>query len=113
MEKQHYNHWNHLVYYVSNVYTATSKFNPGEPGMLGEKIRRSAISLSSGVNILNEDYKQDQDIDKIYPVLSEISVLETYLQLAKDHKILKDTSLLDEKLDEVKRVLHGLVGDGE
>ncbi len=113
MEKQLNNHWNQLVYYVSNVYSATSKFKPGEPSMLGEKIRRSAISLTAGVNILNENHNQDAGFDKIYPVLSTVSVLETYLQLAKDYNILNDTSLLDEKLNMLKRVLEGLMRERE
>lgn len=113
MEKQHYNNWNQLGYYVSHVYNATQKFKAGEPKALCEKIRRSAISLTAGVNILNEKPEHDANEDKIYPVLSSISVLETYLQLAKDYKLLKDTSVLDEKLDEVKRQLHELLGEKE
>lgn len=111
MQKENYAHWNQLVYYVSNVYSATKKFKPGKPGELGEKIRRTVISISSGVNEFQEQQKEDRDLSRIYPILSSISVLETYLQMAKNYKFLKDTSVLDEKLDEVKDVLYKLLGD--
>lgn len=115
MEKQNYDQWNHLVYYVSQVYTATKKFKAGKPGELGEKIRRTAVSLSAGVNSFqeNQNQKQEPDLLKIYPILSSINVLETYLLLAKSQKFLKDTSVLNEKLNEVKKELYGLLDAGK
>ena len=106
MEIHNYASWNQLVYYVSSVYHATRKFKPGEPGQLQEKIRRTAISLSVDFNTCYPDDDFQGGKARIYPILSSISVLETYLQLAKKYKLLKDTSVLDEKLAEVKEILN-------
>ena len=108
MEKQNYADWNQLFYYVSHVYNATKKFKAGEPRVLSEKIRRSAVSLSADMNLFREEQSSGAKLCRVYSILSSISVLETYLQLAKHYKLLKDTSVLDEKLDEVKEVLHGV-----
>jgi four helix bundle protein len=113
MKKENYYHWNQLVYYVSNIYSATKKFKAGDASGLGEKIRRTVISLSAGVNNLPELPQEKPDISKVYPILSSISVLETYLQMAKNNKILKDTSVLDEKLDEVKETLYRMLGKNQ
>lgn len=110
MKKENYYHWNQLVYYVSNVYAATKKFKAGESSELGEKIRSTAISISADVNDFQKQELKKPDLSKVYPILSSISVLETYLQMAKKNKILKDTSVLDEKLGEVKEVLNRMLG---
>lgn len=116
MQKENYNAWNQLVYYVSDVYTATKRFRAGRSGNLGREIRRTAISLSVKMNNLPQfntpsDEKSKADMSKVYPILSSISVLETYLQLAKKYNFLKDTSVLDEKLKEVKDQLYRLLGE--
>jgi four helix bundle protein len=112
MEKENYDHWNQLVYYVSHVYSATKKFKPGRPGELGEKIRRTAVSLTAGINGLPRLREENPDVSRIYPIISSISVLETYLQIAKEHKLLKDTRELDAELVEVKEALYRLLADG-
>jgi len=104
MENNYYQNWNRLVYYVSDVYAATNKFKAGKAKDLSAKIRKTAISITS-------DFNRPQEIDKsrIYPILSSVSVLETYLQMAKKYKFLKDTSVLDYKLEELKRTLNKML----
>ncbi len=104
MDKNYLQNWNRLVYYVSDVYSATNKFKAGKPKELGDKIRKTAISITA-------DFNDPREIDRtrIYPILSSISVLETYLHLARKYKFLKDTSLLDDKLDEVKVALNRML----
>lgn len=109
METKNYCDWNILVFYVSDVYGATKRFKAGNPAELGNKIRKTAVSLSASVNSMPVALKET-DFGRIYPILSSISVLETYLQLAKKQKLLKETSVLDEKLEEVKRALYRILG---
>lgn len=104
MDKNYFQDWNKLVYYVSDVYSATNKFKAGKPKELGDKIRKTAISITADFNS-----PQEKDRTQIYPILSSISVLETYLHLARKYKFLKDTSLLDEKLVEVKDALYRML----
>jgi four helix bundle protein len=109
MENSH--EWNKIVYYVSDVYKATKRFKAGEAERLGNKIRRSAISLSVAMNDLSINNKQG-NFTKLYPLLSSISVLETYLQLAKKQGFLKDTDVLNEKLSEIKISLQRIIHSG-
>jgi four helix bundle protein len=103
--------WNKIVYYVSDVYRATKCFKAGNAERLGNKIRQSAISLSVAMNDLSFNDKKG-DFARLYPLLSSISVLETYLQLAKKHGFLKDTEVLDEKLSEIKVSLQQIIQSG-
>ncbi len=104
MDKAYFQNWNKLVYYVSDVYSVTNKFKIEKSKDLGDKIRKTAISITADLN-----GPREADRTRIYPILSSISVLETYLQLAKKYKLLKDTSLLDDKLDEVKLALNRML----
>ncbi len=104
MENNYYQNWNKLVYYVSEVYAATNKFKAGDAKNLSDKIRKTAISITADFNRPGEIEKS-----KIYPILSSVSVLETYLQLAKKYKFLKDTSVLDDKLTELKGALNQML----
>ncbi len=112
METRNYQDWNRLVYYVSDVYRATKKFKPGEQLYLGEKIRKTVVSVSVGLNDMPRILEQS-DFAGIYPVISAISVLETYLQLAKTYGFLKDVSVLGENLAEIKEILYRLLGESE
>jgi len=111
MKNEQIQDWNQLVYYVSSIYSATKKFKAGAPGELREKIRRTAISISAHVNTFQKSRQVKPDLSKVYPILSSISVLETYLQLAKNYRFLKDTSVLDDQLEEVKVILYRLLGE--
>lgn len=104
MKNNYYQNWNKLVYYVSDVYTATNKFKAGSAKDLSDKIRKTVISITADLN-----RPQKIEKSKIYPILSTVSVLETYLQLAKKYKFLKDTSVLDNKLTELKGVLNQML----
>ena len=110
METQHYQDWNRLVYYVSDVYSATKKFKPGEQLFLGERIRKTAITVSVGLNDMPR-LVEKSDFARIYPVISAISVLETYLQLAKTYGFLKDVSVLGKNLSDVKDILYRIMDE--
>ena len=84
-------------------------FKPGAQYELGEKIRRTAISISADINDFGDSGGFYQDETKVYLVLSSFSVLETYLQLAKQYKLLKDTNVLDDKLERVRGEVYGLL----
>ena len=112
MEIQNYQDWNRLVYYVSDVYNATKKFKPGEQLFLAEKIRRTAVTVSVGLNSMPK-LVEESNFARIYPVISAISVLETYLQLAKTHGFLKDVSVLGKNLADVKDILYRILGEAK
>lgn len=109
MEKEKLTARSILLFFVSDIYGATKKFRAGEPAELADRIRKTAVSLSATVNSVPET-ADTSDFSRIYPILSSISVLETYLQLAKRHRFLKDTAALDEKLSEVKEALYKILG---
>ena len=106
MERENYRHLNQLLYYVSDIYRATKKFRFGEKDLLGKRIRRTAINISASMNNIEPQKSEMIKYTDIYPILSAVSVLETYLLIAREHKLLKDTSILNEKLDEVKDILY-------
>ena len=102
MEKTNYIPWSRLVYYVSSVYRVTGKFKPGIQHGLGERIRRTAVTISADVNGIGAGAAGNAEKSQLYLILSTLSVLETYLQIAKQHKLIKDTRVLDEELAEVR-----------
>lgn len=104
MKTENSHEWSSIVYYVSDVYRATKRFKAGEAERLGNKIRQSAVSLSVAMNDLLSENKE-KDLTRFYPLISSLSVLETYLHLAKRHGFLKDYSQLNEKLSEIKASL--------
>ncbi len=110
MEKISFNDWNSLVYLVSDVYGATKRLKAGNSGILCDKIRKTAVSITVRANETSPQ-SNNVDLSKIYPIISSISVLETYLQLAKRQKILRNIKSLEEKLREVKDLLHRKLGE--
>ncbi len=113
MEKENYQNWHQLIYYVSDIYKVTKKFRFGERGKLGSRIRRTAVNISASVNSVHPSQNEYYKYTDIYPILSAVSVLETYLLIAKENKLLSDTSVLDNKLDEVKEILYAYLEDKE
>ena len=102
MDSLNFTEWNSLVYLVSDIYGATKRFKVGEAGIFACQIRKSAVSLSALMNTTSPSELRKEDFSKIYPILSSIYVLETYLQLARRNRYIKNTDALEEKLNEVK-----------
>ncbi len=109
METLKYTERNRIMYYVSDVYRATRRFRPGDPAALAGRIRTAAVSISAGLNVLSLEGPEN-NTEKIYAVISAVSVLETYLQLARQYRLLKDDSLLNGELAELKRMLMRMNG---
>lgn len=108
MEKEKLQDWNRLVYVVSEVFARTHKLKTGPSLELGNRIRKAAIGISSSVNAL-PGILEESDFAKVYLILSAISVLEVYLEIAKKNRFLRNTEELDKRLSEVKRVLDRLI----
>lgn len=104
MHTENYMNWSRVYYLVSDVYKVTRRFQPGEQDVLGHRIRRTAIYLSSAVNTFPVSSRPDAG-KEICNILSAISVLESYLQLARKYGLMDDTSGLDHKLGEVREQL--------
>lgn len=113
MEAKKFDQWNQLVFYVHHVYRETKRFKPGVQSDLGGKIRTTAIRLAGDINGLNENEIVDSrdKKSKIYPIISAISVLETYLLMARRSKFLKDTALLNGELRRLKEGLMRMLGE--
>jgi len=113
MEANKLDQWNQLIFYVHHVYRETKRFKPGAQSDLGSRIRSTAIRLSGDINRLNEDDVVDyrEKKSKIYPIISAISVLETYLLIARNNKLIKDTELLNGELKSLKEGLMRLLGE--
>ncbi len=100
--------WNRLIYVVSEVYVRTHRLKTGPSRELGDRLRKTAIGISSSVNTLPKKLGRT-DFTKVYPILSAISVLEVYLEMARKNRMLRNTEDLDERLSEIKNVLNGLI----
>ncbi len=109
MDSIKYIDWNRVVYFVSDIYRLTQRFRPGDPAFLRDKIRSTAVNVTAGLNGISEAGNGMNTDDRIYSVISSVSVLETYLQLARQYGLLKDNSLLNGELQELKRILSGLL----
>ena len=105
MTSINYSDWNRIIYYVSNVYRETLRLKPGDASFLGERICHAAVSISVKMNCISPGSHPES----IYPILSSVSVLETYLQLAKEYGILKNVPALESELEEIRDTLCRLV----
>ena len=104
METPYYTDWNRVMYYISDIYRATKRFKTGDPAVLGDKIRTTAVSISAGLNAISTGQGPCNETT-VYSMISSVSVLETYLQLARQYGLLKDNRLLNGELLELKRIL--------
>lgn len=108
MKKTELQSWNNAITFVNDVYALTSHFPVGESEILRNRIRKASISLSVALNNLNTEYSKEYAPGNFYPVLSYISLLETYILIAGEHFINRDIKLLYQKLHSLKTKIENL-----
>jgi four helix bundle protein len=106
MENQH--HWNSMYYLVSEVYRSTGRIYSRDPENLTRRIRQTAISVSAAINESPASGTASAT-DKLCPVLSALSVLETYLELARKHGMIKEPRDLFQQILAIKRQLNSIM----
>ena len=110
--KENSESWNQIIYFVSDVYSITRKFPVGYPENLGMRMRRAAVAVSAGFNSYQEKIILQKKQELLYPLLSSIAILETYLVMAKNQCLGVDLDGIDEKLQKLKEGVKRLI-DGE
>ena len=105
MKKPDLQSWNNAITFVNDVYVLTGHFPGGEPETLSHRIRKASISLSAALNMLNTEYHAEDVRNNYYPVLSHISLLETYILIAGEYFFSREVKLLYQKLDTLKQMI--------
>ena len=100
---------NRILYFVSDVYSVTKRFPAGEPELISKKIRGAAVSVSAVLNLIPEVGSLKDDRQVLYSVLSSMAVLETYLLMSEKFCTYRDIREMDEKLQEVKKLVNTLL----
>ena len=110
MEKNSLQFWNRLVYYISDVGGGAPSLDPAFHSFAEPSRERRPVSLSISVNSM-PGIMDKVEFHRIYPIISAVSVLETYLIMGQNHGFLNDISDLNERLSELKNVLYSLLND--
>jgi four helix bundle protein len=101
--------WKASINLVKLVYGETEKFPPEEKFGLTSQIRRSCISIPSNIAEGATRKSKREFIQFLYIALASLSELETQLIISNDICMLDDFSLLDSKIDSIRRMLIGLI----
>ena len=101
--------WNQIVYFVSDIYSLTRKFPAGDTERLGMRMRRAAVAVSAVLNLTPEKWLLQKKHEHLYPLLSSIAILETYLVLAKNQCIGINLDEIDERLQRLKGVVNRMM----
>ena len=103
--------WNQIVYFVSDVYSITRKFPIGDTENLGMRMRRAAVAVSAAFNFFPAEMLILKKHEHLYPLLSSIAILETYLLLAKNQCLGVNLDGIDENLQKLKGMVVRLMDD--
>ncbi len=111
--QQDYYAWSRILYFVSDVYSVTKRFPVGESELFSKKIRGVAVSVSVALNSIPKNVSLRDERQMLFSVLSSISVLETYLLMSEKFCKFCDIREIDEKLQEVKKLVNALLEKAE
>jgi four helix bundle protein len=105
------NVWQESIKLVKDIYALTSTFPKEEVYSLTAQIKRAAISIPSNIAEGAARDSNKEYIHFLYIALGSVSELDTQLILAKDLNFIneKDFEIINKKLDEIGKMLSGLI----
>lgn len=106
MDKSEIQSWNFAVTFVTEVYTLTKQFPGGESETLSQRIRKTAISLSTIMNsLLNTENPSLSKHSSLYQLISLVFIMETYILIAGKYIFSNDVKILNQKLNTLKKLI--------
>lgn len=101
--------WVKSVEFVDAIYEIIDTFPYRENKALSDQLRRAAISVPSNIAEGAARHYKKEFIQYLYQAFGSLSEIETQLIIAKNRKYLKDVSNIMNELNEIQKMLHGLI----
>jgi four helix bundle protein len=101
--------WVKSVEFVDTIYDIIDTFPYSENKALSYQLRRAAISVPSNIAEGAARHYKKEFIQYLYHAFGSLSEIETQLIIAKNRKYILDLSATMEDLNEIQRMLHGLI----
>jgi four helix bundle protein len=103
--------WQKGMELVAMIYDATDRFPPHEQFGLVSQLRRAAVSVPSNIAEGKAHYSNRDFVRFLRHARGSLAEIETQVLIAQQRKYLPDatTTKLSQQLDELGRILSGLI----
>ncbi|MDG2193789.1 MAG: four helix bundle protein [Polaribacter sp.] len=94
---------------VEDIYTLTRSFPKEEKYGLSSQLQRAGVSVPSNIAEGAARKSIKEYIQFLYIALGSLSEVETQVEISRRLKYLKDDSIFERKITDVRRMLLGLI----
>ena len=101
--------WKKSVTLVSEIYTVTRTFPPEEMYGLVNQMRRAAVSVPSNIAEGAARDSQKEFLRFLSIAIGSLAEMETQVLIAKNLKFLDTENHLCNEIEQIRRMLHGLI----
>jgi len=101
--------WKKSVTLVSEIYTVTRTFPPEEMYGLVNQMRRAAVSVPSNIAEGAARDSQKEFLRFLSIAIGSLAEMETQVLIAKNLKFLDTENHLSNEIEQIRRMLHGLI----
>ena len=101
--------WKKSVTLVSEIYTVTRTFPPEEMYGLANQMRRAAVSVPSNIAEGAARDSQKEFLRFLSIAIGSLAEMETQVLIAKNLKFLDTENHLCNEIEQIRRMLHGLI----
>ena len=101
--------WKKSVTLVSEIYTVTRTFPPEEMYGLVNQMRRAAVSVPSNIAEGAARDSQKEFLRFLSIAIGSLAEMETQVVIAKNLKFLDTENHLSQEIEQIRRMLHGLI----
>ncbi|MBI4655544.1 MAG: four helix bundle protein [Elusimicrobia bacterium] len=103
--------WTKIIAFIEDIYSITTRYPQEEIYGLTSQMRRSAVSVASNIAEGFARRNSNEKIQFCYISRSSLSEIDAQLEISLRLKFIdnKEHENLQEKLDEISRMLNGLI----
>jgi four helix bundle protein len=100
--------WRASVTLVKEIHESTSRFPPGDNGVLADEMRRTAIAIPSTIARGAARHSRQEFLQHLGDVSSLLAALETQMAIATELGYLGDTVKFGTLIEDVAKLVAGL-----
>ncbi len=101
--------WQKSIELVSSIYLLTQSFPEAERFGLISQLRRASVSVPSNIAEGAARNSKKEFIQFLYISLGSLSEIETQLIIAEKLKLIDDKTEVQESVDEIRKLILGLI----
>jgi four helix bundle protein len=101
--------WKKSIGFVAEIYRVTNSFPKEEIYGLTSQIRRAAVSVPSNIAEGSARQSDKEFVQFLYIALGSLVETETQLIISKEIGYLHDTSSLSQEVENIRKMLVGLI----